>query len=463
MEDTEVSRGVESMKEIVSLSLFEEASKLIPGGVNSPVRAFKAVQREPLYIKRGKGSKIYDLDDHEYIDYVCSWGPLIFGHADEKLLQVLIYYANQGTSFGANTEIEVKFAHLLTEVIPSIEMVRMVNSGTEATMSAVRLARGFTGRDKIIKFDGCYHGHSDSFLIKAGSGVLTMGLTDTANNSSLPYCPGVTKGTAADTLIAEYNNIATVKELMKNHKGELAAVILEPVMGNAGVILPERKFLKELRELTLNEGVLLIFDEVITGLRVALGGAQELYGIKPDLTCLGKIIGGGLPVGAFGGRADIMRCLAPEGPVYQAGTLSGNPVAMALGYETVKRLQTSCEKEKQTGEPSIYTQLEEKGRYLQEWMEANSAQIKVPIQINRVGSLFSLFFTDKKVTNLKTAFKARADMFVVYFSAMLEKGIYLAPSPFEAGFISTAHTEADLFKTIEANYASLYQVRQQFM
>ncbi len=423
-----------------SAKLYQRALDIIPGGVNSPVRAFKSVKMEPLYIQRGKGSKIYDVDGNEYIDYVCSWGPLILGHADRRITDKLAEVTRLGTSFGANTEIEVRFAELITQIYRSIELVRMVNSGTEATMSAVRLARGYTGRSKIIKFEGCYHGHGDSFLIKAGSGLLTLGI---------PGSPGITENTARDTLISQFNDLESVRELVRSNRGEVAAVILEPVMGNAGVILPREGFLEGLRELTAGEGVVLIFDEVITGFRVALGGAQALYGIEPDLTCLGKIIGGGLPVGAFGGKREIMEHLAPLGPVYQAGTLSGNPLALAAGFETVRILQ----------DEGIYRDLEKKSRLLEEGIRENFRKLDLPCRINRVGSMMSLFFTDRDVVDFGSAMGSDAGRFVSYFGEMLKNGIYLAPSPFEASFLSTAHNPKDIARTVEANYLSLESLR----
>ena len=423
-----------------SNALFASAKKHIPGGVNSPVRAFKSVGMSPIYIDRGKGSRVWDVDGNEYIDYLCSWGPLILGHADDRIVKVLNNTAAKGTSFGANTEIEVKFARLITEIFPSVEKVRMVSSGTEATMSAVRLARGYTKKSKIIKFEGCYHGHGDSFLIKAGSGVLTLGI---------PGSPGITDNTARDTLIAEFNNIGSVQELMMAHKGQIAAVILEPVMGNAGLIPPEVDFLKKIRDLTRNEHILLIFDEVITGFRVALGGAQQLYGIEADITCLGKIIGGGLPVGAFGGRTEIMDHLAPEGPVYQAGTLSGNPLAMAIGYETVSILK----------DENAHESLEQKGNLLVQGFKDNLQKLKLSFCVNRVGSMFCLFFTDREVKSYEAAMSVDTRLFQAYFSKMIESGIYIAPSPYEVAFLSTAHSQGDIERTIEANYLSLQHVK----
>ena len=419
-----------------SEELFDKAKISIPGGVNSPVRAFKSVDMKPLYIDHGKGSKIYDADGNEYIDYVCSWGPLILGHCDSRIQEAVIKATEKGTSFGACTEIEVKFASLISSMYPSIEKIRMVNSGTEATMSAVRLARGYTGKNKIIKFDGCYHGHGDSFLIKAGSGVLTFGI---------PGSPGITPETAGNTLIAQYNNIEGVKELISNNKGEIAALIVEPIMANAGMITPENDFLKELRSITEKENILLIFDEVITGFRIAPGGAQEYYGVKPDLTTLGKIIGGGLPVGAFGGKKEIMDYLAPDGPVYQAGTLSGNPLAMAAGFEAVKVLK----------EGSLYKKLDHLGERLERGLKDNLEKLSIPYSFNRVGSLIGLAFTDRKVVDLETSMSSNAKFYAAYFKEMLKNGIYLAPSAYEVAFVSSAHSLEDIDKTIEASYKSL--------
>ena len=420
-------------------SFFENAKKYIPGGVNSPVRAFKNVSMNPIYIKKGKGSKIYDINNNEYIDYVASWGPLILGHADDRVVNKIKEYAKLGTSFGANTEIEIKLAELIAKIFPSIDKIRMVNSGTEAAMSAVRLARGFTGKDKIIKFEGCYHGHADSFLIKAGSGVLTLGIPDS---------PGITKNNALDTLVAEYNNIESVEKLIKHNRDDIAAVIVEPIMANAGLVLPENNFLQNLRTITKDNNILLIFDEVITGFRAALGGTQELYGITPDITCLGKIIGGGLPVGAFGGKKEIMDNLAPVGPVYQAGTLSGNPLAMAAGYETIKILQ----------EEGFYDSLEEKSSLLEKGIKENLNKRGLDFTINRIASIFCLFFTGKKVNSFDKAMSVNKNLFEKYFKEMLKNNIYLAPSPYEVGFISAAHSKADIETTIEANYNSLKSI-----
>ncbi len=422
-----------------SAQLYESAKQYIPGGVNSPVRAFRSVGLDPVYIRQGEGSALFDVDGNKYVDYVCSWGPLILGHRDPRIQRVITEQSARGTSFGANTEIEVRFAQRITEIYPSIDRVRMVNSGTEATMSAVRLARGYTGRNRIIKFEGCYHGHGDSFLIKAGSGVLTLGI---------PGSPGITEGTARDTLVAEFNNLKSVEKLLDAHKGEVAAVILEPVMGNAGLIPPVDCFLRDVRRLTASREVLLIFDEVITGFRLGLGGAQEKYGIRPDLTCLGKIIGGGLPVGAFGGRKDIMAHLAPEGPVYQAGTLSGNPLALHAGFETVSILQKE----------NPYPLLEERAQALEQGIRENLAKLKLSWTSNRTGSMLCFFFTDQEVTTYKKAMTADTALFSKYFAAMLKRGIYLAPSQFEISFVSTAHTETDIERTIGAHYDSLKEI-----
>lgn len=417
-------------------NLLNEASKVIPGGVNSPVRAFKSVGLTPLFIKSAKGSKVTDVEGKEYIDYVGSWGPMILGHAHDKVIESIKNIAELGTSFGAPTELEIEIANKIIEMVPSIDLVRMVNSGTEATMSAIRLARGYTQRDKIIKFEGCYHGHGDSFLIKAGSGVLTLGIPDTK---------GVTKGVAQDTLTAKFNDIESVKELVKNNKDQIAAVILEPICGNAGCIPPEQSFLQELRELCSNESMLLIFDEVMTGFRVAKGGAQELYNITPDLTCLGKIIGGGMPVGAYGGKKEIMERIAPSGDIYQAGTLSGNPVAMIAGLETLKLLS----------EPGVYETLEKKSAQLAEGIEGNLKKLNLKLSTNRVGSMFSLFFTENKVRDFDSAKTSDTKKFAQYFAEMLKQNVYLAPSQFEAGFMSLAHSDEDIEKTISASYESL--------
>jgi glutamate-1-semialdehyde 2,1-aminomutase len=420
-----------------SKSLFEEAKKFIPGGVNSPVRAFKSVGGNPIFVERGSGSKFYDVDGNEFIDYIGSWGPHLFGHNPSFIKDALINAINNGTSFGAPTEIEVQMAKLITELVPSIEMVRMVNSGTEATMSAVRAARGFTGKEKIIKFEGCYHGHGDFFLIKAGSGALTFGV---------PTSPGVTKGNAADTLIADFNNIESVKKLIQANKNEIACVIIEPVVGNMGTVRADNSFIKELREVCSNENIILIFDEVMTGFRLAKGGAQEILGITPDLTTFGKIIGGGLPVGAYGGKKEIMEMVSPSGPVYQAGTLSGNPLAMSAGLAALNHIKNN---------PDIYSLLEEKGKYLEDGIKDGIKSISKNYQLNRVGSMMTLFFTEEPVIDYNTAVKSDTKLFAKYFHEMLNRGIYFPPAQFEAMFISTAHSKEDLDKTIEANLEAL--------
>jgi glutamate-1-semialdehyde 2,1-aminomutase len=423
-----------------SEEMFREACRYIPGGVNSPVRACGSVGGRPVYIDRGSGSKLYDVEGREYVDYVCSWGPLILGHAHEGVLRRIGEAMAKGTSFGANTGAEIALARRITELYPSVERVRMVNSGTEAAMSAVRLARGYTGRDKIIKCEGCYHGHGDGFLIKAGSGVLTLGI---------PGSPGVTENAARDTLIGRFNDIGSAEELFRENRGNVAALIVEPIMGNAGVVPPVKGFLEALRDLTASEGALLIFDEVITGFRVAPGGAQQLYGVRPDLTCLGKIIGGGLPVGAFGGRGDIMAELAPLGPVYQAGTLSGNPLAMAAGLETLRVIDET---------PGFYERLETLSGMLEEGTRANMKGIGNPFAVNRVGSMMSLFFTGSAVTDFETALQADTDLFARYHAGMLRRGVYLAPSQFEASFVSIAHDEGDIALTLEAQRDTLEEV-----
>lgn len=413
-------------------TLFEKAKLLIPGGVNSPVRAFKSVGRNPVFISKAKGSKIWDADGNEYIDYVGSWGPMILGHSYPKIIEAIKKTAENGTSFGAPTELEVMMAELITRIMPSIEMVRMVNSGTEATMSAIRLARAYTGRNKIIKFEGCYHGHGDSFLIKAGSGAMTFGVPDS---------PGIPKGIADDTLTARFNDIASVEELISKNKSAVAALIVEPVVGNMGCIPPRENFLRQLRELCTRENIVLIFDEVMTGFRVSLGGAQELYGIKPDLTTLGKIIGGGLPVGAYGGKKDIMQMVAPSGPMYQAGTLSGNPLAMAAGYEMLSIISQ---------DKSVYNILEERSTQLENGMRDILKEHNLNYSINRIGSMFTLFFTDKEVADYDSAKTADTKKFTLFFNEMLKRGIYLAPSQFEAAFVSATHTQEDIKKTNEA-------------
>jgi glutamate-1-semialdehyde 2,1-aminomutase len=420
-----------------SRQLFSEAKKYIPGGVNSPVRAFKSVGGDPIFIKSGRGSKLYDVDGNEFIDYIGSWGPHIFGHNPSFIKEALLNAMENGTSFGAPTELEVKIAKLITELVPSVEMVRMVNSGTEATMSAVRAARGYTGKDKIIKFEGCYHGHADFFLIKAGSGALTLGI---------PTSPGVTKNNAADTLIADFNNIESVKNLVKANKNEIAAIIIEAVVGNMGVVKAEDNFIKELRTLCDEEKIVLIIDEVMTGFRVAKGGAQQILGVKADLSTFGKIIGGGLPVGAFGGKKEIMEMIAPSGPVYQAGTLSGNPLAMSAGYSALNYIKEH---------PNLYNELEEKSGYLEIGIKENLKKLNKRLILNRVGSMFTLFFTEEDVTNFNSAVKSDTKLYGKYFHEMLNRGIYLPPAQFEAFFVSTVHSKEDLDKTIKANYEAL--------
>ncbi|WP_028307184.1 glutamate-1-semialdehyde 2,1-aminomutase [Desulfitibacter alkalitolerans] len=416
-----------------SKEMFIEAQKYIPGGVNSPVRAFKSVKMDPPFIASGKGVYIFDEDGNRYIDYVASWGPLILGHCHTEVVNALHYCLEIGTSFGAPTELETKMAKLVIDCVPSIEMVRMVNSGTEATMSALRLARGYTGRDKIVKFEGCYHGHADFLLIKAGSGALTHGV---------PTSPGVPNNTAQNTITAPFNDLETLEKIFEQEGENIAAVILEPVPGNMGCIPPNHGYLDGVRSLTEKYGTLLIFDEVMTGFRVALGGAQARYGIKPDITCLGKIIGGGLPVGAYGGRKDIMEKISPLGPVYQAGTLSGNPLAMTAGYTTLQILQRD----------GIYEKLEEKSAKLAAGMEEAAKTAGAEVYFTRVGSMFSAFFTAHEVTGFQSAATSDIDKFVAFFKALLKEGVYIAPSQFEAGFMSLVHEDKEIEKTIEACY-----------
>jgi glutamate-1-semialdehyde 2,1-aminomutase len=420
-----------------SRRLFEEAKKYIPGGVNSPVRAFKSVGGDPLFITKGSGSKFWDADGNEYIDYIGSWGPHLFGHNPPFIKEALLKAIENGTSFGAPTALEVEMAKLITELVPSVETVRMVNSGTEATMSAVRAARGYTGREKFIKFEGCYHGHADYFLIKAGSGALTLGI---------PTSPGVTKGNAADTLLADYNDINSIKKLVSANKNEIAAVIIEPIAGNMGVVKVKDSFIKELRAICDEEKIVLIFDEVMTGFRVAAGGAQEVLGIKPDLSTFGKIIGGGLPVGAFGGKREIMEKIAPSGPIYQAGTLSGNPLAMAAGYAALKHIKES---------PGIYKKLEEKSSYLENGFKTNLRAIGKKYAMNRIGSMMCMFFTEEIVDDFKSAVKSDTVLYGKYFHEMLKRGVYLAPAQFESLFVATSHSKEDLDNTIKAHKESL--------
>jgi len=415
-----------------SKSLYEQAIKILPGGVNSPVRAFKSVGGTPIFIAKGNGSKIYDVDGNEYIDYIGSWGPHLFGHNPQFIKEALLSAIENGVSFGTPTELEIKIAELVKELVPSIEMIRFVNSGTEATMSAIRVARGYTKRNKIIKFEGCYHGHADFFLIKAGSGALTFGV---------PTSPGVTEGNAKDTLVAKYNDINSVKELIKQNKNEIAAIIIEPIAGNMGVVPADKKFLEELRQICNEENVVLIFDEVMTGFRVAKGGAQELFGIQPDLTTFGKIIGGGLPVGAYGGKKEIMSLVAPSGPVYQAGTLSGNPLAMSAGYAALSFIKDN---------PQIYDELESKSSLLENGIKLILNEFGRNYAVNRVGSMMTLFFTENEVKTYENAISSDTKLFAQFFQEMLKRGIYLPPAQFEAFFISTAHSDEDIQKTLDA-------------
>jgi len=419
------------MKTENSRKLFRQAQKLIPGGVNSPVRAFRSVGGTPLFVARAKGATVTDADGNTFLDYVSSWGPMILGHAHPKIVSAIRSAAGRGTSYGAPTAGEVALARLIHRSLPSIEKVRLVSSGTEAAMSAVRLARGFTGRDKIVKFEGCYHGHADPMLVKAGSGALTFGQPDS---------PGVPADTAKHTLTATFNDASSVRRLFERNRGRIAAVIVEPVPGNMGVVLPAPGFLDELRKITRVAGALLIFDEVITGFRVAFGGTQELFGIQPDLTVLGKIIGGGLPVGAFGGRRDVMAALSPEGPVYQAGTLSGNPLAVAAGIAALTELSKK----------GIYRKLAGKADYLGEGLQGAFRKSGIPTWTNRVGSMWTTFFQEGPVVDYATAKKSDTAAYGRYFHGMLARGVYLAPSQFEAGFVSLAHTRRDLDRTIGA-------------
>ncbi len=415
-----------------SVSLYEAAKKVIAGGVNSPVRAFKSVGLNPVFIDKGAGATVYDADGNEYIDYVCSWGPLILGHRHPRVVEALVQCLEEtGTSFGAPTEIETTLAAMIVSAVPSIKTVRLVNSGTEATMSALRLARGYTGRNKIIKFEGCYHGHADFLLIKAGSGALTMGI---------PSSTGVPAETAANTITASYNDLEGLKRIFAREGENIAAVIVEPVAGNMGVIPPAPDFLKGLRSLTDRFGSLLIFDEVMTGFRVAYGGAQELYGVTPDLTCLGKVIGGGLPVGAYGGKQEIMACVAPDGPVYQAGTLSGNPLAVTAGIATLEVLKR----------PGVYEELEQKSSTLEQGLKQAAREAGATVSFNRVGSMLCTYFTAKEVYDYETACASNTDQFAAFYKSMLEQGIYLAPSQFEATFVSLAHGEEEIERTIAA-------------
>jgi glutamate-1-semialdehyde 2,1-aminomutase len=420
------------MNTTLSHQLFETAQQLFPGGVNSPVRAWRSVGGEPRFIARGAGAKIFDADGNAYLDYVGSWGPLILGHAHPRVVAAIQDAATRGTSYGAPCEAEIELGKRIRAAIPSMEMVRFVSSGTEATMSAIRLARAFTRRDKILKFDGGYHGHADFLLAKAGSGVATLGLPDSA---------GVPAPIAATTLIAPYNDLAAVARLFDSHRNEIAAVIVEPIAGNMGVVPPQKHFLAGLREITRAHGALLIFDEVITGFRVAWGGAQSLYHVQPDLTTLGKIIGGGLPVGAYGGRREMMQMIAPLGAVYQAGTLSGNPLAMAAGIATLDALAEI---------PNAYAQLDAHGAQLERGLSEAARAAKIPVTINRVGGMLTAFFTPAPITNYESAKTANTKHYARFFQGMLARGIYLAPSQFEAAFVSLAHNQADIDETIDA-------------
>jgi len=420
------------MKELKrSQELFLEAQRYLPGGVDSPVRAFKAVGGTPPFIVKGRGSKIYDADGNEFIDYVCSWGPLILGHAHPKVVSALKQAVERGTSFGAPTELEIALAKMITSAIPSIKMIRFVNSGTEATMTALRLARAFTRRDKVVKFSGGYHGHADGLLVKGGSGLATL---------SLPSSPGVPASYAQNTLVAPYNNTEAVAQLFQEYPKEIAAVIVEPVAANMGVVLPEPGFMANLRKLTTDYGALLIFDEVITGFRVAYGGAQTIYGILPDLTCLGKIIGGGLPVGAYGGKKEIMDMISPTGPVYQAGTLSGNPLAMTAGIETLKVL---CQE-------GVYESLERAATLLEEGIVEIVSSLNLMLNVSRFASLLTIFFTERPVVNYESVSAADTVLFAKFFQQMLIQGIYWPPSQFEAAFVSLAHSDDNIQQTIRA-------------
>ena len=414
-----------------SQKLFQEAQKVIPGGVNSPVRAFRAVGLEPLFVSRAQGAKIYDADGRAYLDFMGSWGPMILGHAHPKVRKAMAQALGKGWSYGAATELEVRLAQKISKAIPSMEMLRMVSSGTEAAMSALRVARGFTGRDKVIKFEGCYHGHADSFLVKAGSGAITFGIPDSA---------GVPSSLAEHTLVAPYNDLPAVQSLFEQHPSQIAGVVVEPIAGNMGVVLPKEGFLKGLEALCRKNKALLVFDEVITGFRLAYGGVQKIYGVEPDLTCLGKIIGGGMPVGAYGGRREIMGKISPLGPVYQAGTLSGNPLAMTCGLATLEVLQGK----------GIHKKIERLTVQLCRGLEQICRKKGIPARINRAGSMFTLFFTGDEVFDYATAKKADTARYARYFAGMVQNGVWLPPSQFEACFLSLAHTEKDVERTLKA-------------
>jgi glutamate-1-semialdehyde 2,1-aminomutase len=428
------------MERNISSQLFEQAKKHIPGGVNSPVRAFKAVGGNPVFIKKAAGAFVFDEDGNRYIEMINSWGPMVIGHAHPVILEAVEKALKDSLSFGAPTRKEVEMAELICSMVPSVEKVRMVNSGTEATMAAIRVARGFTGKSKIIKFEGCYHGHGDSFLIAAGSGAITMGVPDSA---------GITQGTANDTLTAPYNDLEAVQQLADANKGQIAAIIIEPVAGNMGLVTPVHGFLEGLRTLCDQEGIVLIFDEVMTGFRLAKGGAQERLGVKPDMTTLGKIIGGGMPVGAYGGKAEIMECVAPLGPVYQAGTLSGNPVAMSAGLAMLHYLNDN---------PNVYVHLDEIGNAIKNGLNAIHQKLGQNFTVNQIGSMFTLFFTDKPVTDLESAKQSDLQTFGNYFRAMLDGGVYLAPSQFESLFVSTAMTDELIVQYLKTHEDALQEV-----
>lgn len=421
-----------------SEKLFAAASRILPGGVDSPVRAFRAVGATPLFIARAAGARIEDADGHTYIDYVMSWGPLIHGHAPRGLVKAIAAAAARGTSYGAPTELETRLAARVASLMPSMERIRFVSSGTEAAMSAVRLARAFTRRDRIVKFEGCYHGHADPFLVQAGSGAMTLGV---------PTSPGVPAAAAGDTLVARYNDLSSVEELVDRHRGEIAAIFVEPVAGNMGLVTPREGFLEGLRRLCSRDGILLVFDEVISGFRAAPGGAQQLYGVRPDLTCLGKIIGGGLPVGAYGGRADVMELVAPSGPVYQAGTLSGNPLAITAGLWSIEHLS-----------PRLYKQLAALGSRLAAGLAEAAREQRIPLQVNALGSVLTPFFTDRPVRDYGSAATANTTAYAAFFRGMLARGIYPPPSQFEGWFLSGAHTVRDIDRTVKAARGALKEV-----
>jgi glutamate-1-semialdehyde 2,1-aminomutase len=424
------------MRYTKSERFFAESQKYIPGGVNSPVRSFKAVEGIPPFLSKGKGSRVWDIDDNEYIDYVCSWGPLVLGHAHPKIVEALNETVCNGTSFGAPTTLELELAKIICDALPSVDTIRLVSSGTEACMSAIRLARAYTGKNKLIKFSGCYHGHSDGLLVKAGSGAMTHGI---------PTSAGVPESYAQETLIAEYNDIESVESLFNDYPGQIAGVIVEPVAGNMGVVLPEEGFLPNLRKITEHHDSMLIFDEVITGFRVAYGGAQTLYDITPDITCLGKIIGGGLPVGAYSGKREIMEQVAPLGPMYQAGTLSGNPLAVIAGITTLTELKN----------PIIYSKIDSLAQRLTHGLTEISERIGIPCTINRLNSMFTGFFNEGPVTSLSQVETSDTGRYGKYFHALLDRGVYMAPSQFEAGFVSAVHTEQDIDETLNLAEAAM--------